>query len=50
MAKGQALCVCVWGGGDMQRVKAILCAAVASLFFVLTDACAQPLDEWPCAE
>lgn len=27
--------------------KALLCAAVASLFSVLTDACAQPLDEWP---
>lgn len=40
-----------WGGGGArQRVKAILCAAVASLFSVLTDARAQPLDEWPCAE
>lgn len=39
-----------WGGGPRQRVKAILCAAVASLFSVLTDARAQPLDEWPCAE
>lgn len=27
--------------------KALLCAAVASLFSVLTDARAQPLDEWP---
>lgn len=38
------------GGRPMQREKAILCAAVASLFSVLTDARAQPLDEWPCAE
>lgn len=38
------------GGGPRQRVKAILCVAVASLFSVLTDARAQPLDEWPCAE
>lgn len=27
--------------------NALLCAAVASLFSVLTDARAQPLDEWP---
>lgn len=40
------------GGGKRprQKEKAILCAAVASLFSVLTDARAQPLDEWPCAE
>lgn len=52
------------GGGDGERGggvgregvdlgrgrKTILCAAVASLFSVLTDARAQPLDEWPCAE
>lgn len=37
-------------GRPRQREKAILCAAVASLFSVLTDARAQPLDEWPCAE
>lgn len=37
-------------GQPRQREKAILCAAVASLFSVLTDARAQPLDEWPCAE
>lgn len=38
------------GGQPRQKERAILCAAVASLFSVLTDARAQPLDEWPCAE
>lgn len=37
-------------GATQAEGEAILHAAVASLFSVLTDARAQPLDEWPCAE
>lgn len=37
-------------GGDPGGGRKLHSAAVASLFSVLTDACALPLDEWPCAE